>query len=99
MGACVFYLTLSYSLPNVPLLRILTADPCLTAIGEQEACNARAAWKRELLCGAPVPQVFYCSPFRRTIRTFELTFEGILPTDLKPVILEVPPRVPSLRIN
>jgi len=63
-------------------------DPYLTAIGEEEAHSARAAWKRELLRGAPVPQRFYCSPLRRTIRTFELTFEGILPTDLKPVILE-----------
>jgi len=74
-------------LPDVPLLRILAlaADPCLTTIGEDEARSARTAWNRELLRGAPVPQRFYCNPLIRTLRTFELTFEGILPTDLKPV--------------
>lgn len=93
-------MTLHYSLPDVPLLRLLAADPCLTAIGEKEARSACIAWKRELLRGAPVPQRFYCSPFIRTLRTLELTFEGILPTDLKPVILEVLPRAsgPVLRV-
>ena len=68
---------------------ILSADPHLTAIGEEQARSAHAAWKRELLRGAPIPQRFYCSPLSRAIRTLELTFESILPTHLKPVILEV----------
>jgi len=58
-------------------------------MGEEQARSAHAAWERELLNGAPVPQKFYCSPFTRAIRTLELTFENILPTHLKPVILEV----------
>jgi len=63
-------------------------DPRLTAIGEEQARSAHAAWERELLNGAPVPQRFYCSPLTRAIRTLELTFESVLPTHLKPVILE-----------
>jgi broad specificity phosphatase PhoE len=63
-------------------------DPRLTPIGEEQARSAHAAWKRELLRGVPVPQRFYCSPLTRAIRTLELTFEGVLPSHLKPVILE-----------
>jgi len=63
-------------------------DPRLTAIGEEQARNAHAAWKREINRGVPVPQTFYCSPLSRALRTLELTFEGILPTNLKPTILE-----------
>jgi len=63
-------------------------DPRLTATGEEQAHNAHAAWKREIDRGVPVPKTFYCSPLSRALRTLELTFEGILPTDLKPIILE-----------
>ena len=78
-----------YPLANVSHLSILSADPHLTAIGEEQARSAHAAWKRELLRGAPIPQRFYCSPLSRATRTLELTFESILPTHLKPLILEV----------
>ncbi|KAI0296607.1 phosphoglycerate mutase-like protein, partial [Russula brevipes] len=63
-------------------------DPKLTTTGEEQARSAHAAWEREVLRGAPVPQRFYCSPLTRAIRTFELTFEGVLPAHLKPIILE-----------
>ncbi|KAI0271537.1 histidine phosphatase superfamily [Gloeopeniophorella convolvens] len=63
-------------------------DPHLTAIGEDQARTAHAAWERELLQGASIPQKFYCSPLRRALRTLELTFEGTMPAGLKPVILE-----------
>jgi len=63
-------------------------DPRLTPIGEEQAHSAHAAWERELRNGAPVPQRFYCSPLTRAIHTLELTFENILPTHMKPFILE-----------
>jgi len=63
-------------------------DPHLTPIGEEQARSAHAAWKRELLRGAPIPQRFYCSPLSRAIRTLELTFESIPPAHLKPLIFE-----------
>jgi len=63
-------------------------DPRLTPIGEEQARSAHTAWEREILRGLPVPQRFYCSPLTRAISTLQLTFEGILPSDLKPIILE-----------
>ncbi|KAH9964459.1 histidine phosphatase superfamily [Russula dissimulans] len=63
-------------------------DPRLTPLGEQQARDAHAAWRREIDHGVPVPQTFYCGPLSRALRTLELTFEGVLPTDLKPIILE-----------
>ncbi|KAI0252615.1 histidine phosphatase superfamily [Lactifluus subvellereus] len=63
-------------------------DPRLTAIGEEQARNAHAAWEREILRGVPIPQKFYCSPLTRAIRTLELTFESILPAHLRPLIVE-----------
>jgi broad specificity phosphatase PhoE len=65
------------------------ADPRLTTIGEEQARSAHTAWEREILRGVPIPQKFYCSPLTRAIRTLELTFEGILPAHLKPLIVEV----------
>ena len=78
---------------------IPAADPLLTPVGEEQARSAHTAWERETLRGLPVPQRFYCSPLTRAIRTLQLTFEGILPADLKPIILEVmsfmPPCTPT----
>lgn len=74
---------------------IPTADPRLTPIGEGQARSAHTAWEREILRGLPVPQRFYCSPLTRAICTLQLTFEGIIPPDLKPLILEVTSFMPS----
>ncbi|KAH9075800.1 phosphoglycerate mutase-like protein [Lactarius deliciosus] len=63
-------------------------DPRLTAIGEEQARSAHAAWEREILRGVPIPQEYYCSPLTRAIRTFELTFVDVLPAHLKPLIVE-----------
>src|SRR5712672_1283951 len=84
MGTCV----IDYLVRCLTMM-IVAADPRLTAIGEEQARNAHAAWKREINRGVPVPQTFYCSPLSRALRTLELTFEDILPTNLKPIILEV----------
>ncbi|KAH9043748.1 phosphoglycerate mutase-like protein [Lactarius pseudohatsudake] len=64
-------------------------DPRLTAIGEEQARSAHAAWEREILRGVPIPQESYCSPLTRAIRTFELTFVDVLPAHMKPLIVEV----------
>src|SRR5712671_2130473 len=84
MGTCV----IDYLVRCLTMM-IVAADPRLTAIGEEQARNAHAAWRREINRGVPVPQTFYCSLLSRALRTLELTFEGILPTNLKPIILEV----------
>jgi hypothetical protein len=94
MGTCVAaYSSVFIHLPDLAFL-IPAADPRLTPIGEEQARSAHAAWEREILRGLPVPQRFYCSPLTRAIRTLQLTFEGILPADLKPLILEVTPFMP-----
>jgi len=95
MGTCVAPCSSVFiHLPDLAFL-IPAADPRLTPFGEEQARSAHAAWEREILRGLPVPQKFYCSPLTRAIRTLQLTFEGILPADLKPVILEVMSFVPS----
>lgn len=71
------------------VLPLCAADPRLTAIGEEQARSAHAAWEREILRGVPVPQKYYCSPLTRAIRTLELTFVDVLPADAKPLIIEV----------
>lgn len=63
-------------------------DPRLTAIGEEQARSAHAAWEREIHRGVPIPQKYYCSPLTRAIRTLELTFVDVLPAHIKPLIVE-----------
>jgi broad specificity phosphatase PhoE len=75
------------------------ADPRLTTIGEEQARSAHTAWEREILRGVPIPQKFYCSPLTRAISTLELTFKGILPAHLKPLIVEVISCVALLRAD
>ncbi len=95
MGTCVaVYSSVFIRLRDLAFL-IPVADPRLTPIGEEQARSVHAAWEREILRGLPVPQRFYCSPLTRAIRTLQLTFEGILPADLKPIILEVMSFMPS----
>jgi hypothetical protein len=95
VGTCVaVYGSVFIHLPDLAFL-IPAADPRLTPLGEEQARSAHAAWEREILRGLPVPQRFYCSPLTRAIRTLQVTFEGILPADLKPLILEVISFMPS----
>lgn len=90
-GRALQHLSFPVRLSDLPF----PADPRLTPIGEEQARNVHAAWEREILRGVPVPQRFYCSPLTRAIRTLELTFEGVLPAHLKPLVLEVISIVPS----
>ena len=66
-----------------------SADPELTALGESQAVAAHEAWKSELEFGLPIPGRLYCSPLTRALHTYEITFDGILPDDKHPVVLEV----------
>lgn len=52
-------------------------DPYLTPLGENQAKDNNAAWKKQLAKGAPMPQAFYCSPFTRSIQTLVGTWDGI----------------------
>lgn len=99
MGTCVAAYSSVFIPPADLAFLIPAADPRLTLIGEGQARSAHAAWEREILRGLPVPQRFYCSPLTRAIRTLQLTFEGILPPDLKPIILEVMSFIPSCSTN
>lgn len=76
-------------------LLLCVADPRLTAIGEDQARSAHAAWEREMLRGVPIPQKYYCSPLTRAILTLELTFFNVLPVNIKPIIMEVLANRPS----
>ena len=66
-----------------------SADPELTPLGENQAVAVHEAWKSELKFGLPIPGRLYCSPLTRALRTCEITFDGILPDDKHPIILEV----------
>ncbi|KAI0042678.1 phosphoglycerate mutase-like protein [Auriscalpium vulgare] len=64
-------------------------DPNLTPLGEGQARNANTAWRLELSRGVPIPQRLYVSPMKRAFRTYQLTFDGILPEPRStPIILE-----------
>lgn len=53
-------------------------DPLLTPLGEEQAAAANAGWKEQIKDGAPLPQVFYSSPFRRAASTLDITWRDIL---------------------
>ncbi|KAI0314974.1 phosphoglycerate mutase [Amylostereum chailletii] len=64
-------------------------DPYLTSLGETQARDANKAWKREKANGIPLPETFYCSPMRRALHTYQLTWEDIVPPSAgNPMILE-----------
>lgn len=66
-------------------------DPQLTALGISQALAVNAAWKRELKAGAPLPEVLYSSPLRRSAATLELTWRDILiePKGMRPIFKEM----------
>lgn len=67
-------------------------DPELTELGVTQAQTVNAAWKQQILAGAPVPQSLYSSPLRRAANTLKITWWEILPPDYEdspiPVIKE-----------
>ncbi|KAI0042679.1 hypothetical protein FA95DRAFT_1499809, partial [Auriscalpium vulgare] len=64
-------------------------DPNLTPLGEAQARNANTAWRLELPHKVPIPERFYVSPMKRAFRTYQLTFDGVLPEPRPtPIILE-----------
>ncbi|EMD40116.1 hypothetical protein CERSUDRAFT_151079, partial [Gelatoporia subvermispora B] len=64
-------------------------DPLLTPLGIDQAQAARTAWQAELPKGIPLPQCFYCSPLKRALDTWRITFdEGkALPEDRPNVLI------------
>ncbi|TFK38871.1 phosphoglycerate mutase-like protein [Crucibulum laeve] len=56
-------------------------DPLLTPVGEQQAVDAQVAWKVELPFGIPLPDKLYSSPLTRALKTCEITFDGIIPSN------------------
>lgn len=72
------------------ILRTLQlADPELTPLGKAQAADANKLWKEEIRAGMPLPHKLYCSPFTRAIQTHQITFEDVLPKELKTLIVEV----------
>lgn len=59
-------------------------DPELTPLGESQARDVNREWGRQLDLArqgkdaAPLPTKLFSSPFKRSSRTLQLTFEGIL---------------------
>lgn len=59
-------------------------DPELTPLGEDQARSIHAAWLAQLQAAAagkdaaPLPTRLFSSPFKRSSRTLQLTYEGIL---------------------
>lgn len=64
-------------------------DPELTAVGIEQAKANHRAWKRQIILGAPVPDVFYSSPLQRSCFTLHHTWQGIRPEHKQPVIKEI----------
>jgi len=82
-----------------PQVNPLSADPELTSLGESQAVVAHEAWKSELEFGLPIPGQLYCSPLTRALRTYEITFDGILPDDEHLIVLEVNIHPSSLSLS
>ncbi|CAO1636832.1 unnamed protein product [Parajaminaea phylloscopi] len=66
-------------------------DPELTPLGEDQARAINATWKQQLgrasqgLDAAPLPTKLFSSPFKRSSKTLQLSYEGILlPPGTKP---------------
>lgn len=59
-------------------------DPELTPLGESQARDVNQAWRKQLeaaqaqLDHAPLPTRLFSSPFKRSCRTLQLSYEGIL---------------------
>ncbi|KAJ9128176.1 hypothetical protein QFC24_000468 [Naganishia onofrii] len=53
-------------------------DAELTPLGEKQALTVQEGWKRNLALGAPMPEVWFCSPLTRTAETMRLSFGDIL---------------------
>ncbi|KAJ9128192.1 hypothetical protein QFC24_000484 [Naganishia onofrii] len=62
-------------------------DPELTELGEGQAKAVNNEWKRNLSLGAPLPEVWLCSPLTRTAQTLRLSFEGLLGGE-RPIFVE-----------
>ncbi|OCH90902.1 phosphoglycerate mutase-like protein [Obba rivulosa] len=64
-------------------------DPLLTPLGIAQAHAARTAWLAELPNGIPLPQLFYCSPLKRALDTWRITFDDgkILPAGYPNVLI------------
>lgn len=52
-------------------------DAKLTPLGEMQAAENCHEWRRQLSRGAPIPTKFYVSPLLRSIKTLQLSWEGI----------------------
>jgi hypothetical protein len=70
---------------NLNFIDLASADALLTDTGIQQARNVAAAWAKYT---GPRPTSYYASPFRRTLRTFQLTFaETPTPAEGHPIAM------------
>ncbi|KAF7973523.1 hypothetical protein HWV62_14946 [Athelia sp. TMB] len=54
-------------------------DPHLTNLGEEQARESHAAWRKEISAGIPLPEKLFCSPLTRAISTNQIAFTGLYP--------------------
>lgn len=58
--------------------KVTWEDALLTPKGERQTDKLATFWKGEINGGAPLPQSFYVSPLRRTLQTFNRTWNEII---------------------
>lgn len=63
-------------------------DAMLTSEGHQQINELSVFWHQQIKDSAPKPQSFYVSPLRRTLQTFNSTWNNIIDNETVPVIKE-----------
>ncbi|EGV66376.1 phosphoglycerate mutase-like protein [Yamadazyma tenuis ATCC 10573] len=64
-------------------------DALLTPDGISETSDLHTFWQNQLSGGAPLPESFYVSPLRRTLQTFNYTWNGLISySDQIPLVVE-----------
>lgn len=74
-------------------------DPLLTPTGIDQAREARAAWKKEIPFGVPVPHRHYASPLKRALDTWKIVFVGDSGQDSEGILSEEERRVVILEVS
>lgn len=67
---------------------VIGPDPELTPLGITQAEANHTMWKKELELGAPMPSKFYVSPLQRSSKTLVITWKGLKPDSIRPVVTE-----------
>lgn len=67
---------------------VYSPDSPLTDLGIGQAQENNAAWVDQIAKGAPLPSKYYVSPLQRSCNTLVLTWNGIIPEEKHPKVVE-----------